>query len=92
MAGTRAVIVPFAELLAELLPDNEIRLRRDFPQLLGVIGAHALLHQLHRECDSEGRVLAELADYHAVYALVGDVFRSAVGIPSAMRETVAAVA
>jgi transposase-like protein len=46
------------------------RLRRDFGTVLRFVQAHALLHQLNREVDEQGRIIATLGDYHAVYPLV----------------------
>ena len=45
------VIVPFAEKLAELLDPTAVRIRRDFPAVLGLVQAHALLHRESRERD-----------------------------------------
>jgi hypothetical protein len=92
-AGVHRVTVPFAEALAELLPDHEVRLRRDFPQLLALVQAHALLHQHHRDRDGDGRVVARLVDYGAVSELVGPIFAASVsaGATREIRETVAAV-
>jgi hypothetical protein len=89
--GTRDVVVPYAEALAELLPDHEVRLRRDFRQLLGLIQAHALIHQCTRERDASGCVVATLQDYDKVYAIVGDVFAASVGVSQDIRETVNAL-
>lgn len=93
LAGA-AVSVPFAHRLAELFPAQMVRARRDFTQLLTLIQAHALLHQRQRRRDEGGRVVAELADYRAVYDLAVDVFAalSAGGVTNAIRETVEKVA
>jgi len=92
-AGARAVVVPFAPALAALLPDTEVRLRRDVRQLIALIRSHALLHQLHRERDAADRVVATLIDYAAVRTLVDDVFAASVssGATPQVREAVEAV-
>ena len=59
-----AVIVPFAGILADEIPAGEVRMRRDFKQLLAVIKAIALLNQHHRERDPSGRIVADLVDYN----------------------------
>jgi hypothetical protein len=92
--GPRDVTVPFAGELAEVIPAAAIRLRRDFPMLLGLIGAHALLHRATREIDARGRVVAILDDYAAVRSLVADLLAEGVRLTVSpeTRETVNAVA
>lgn len=87
------VFVPFADYLAEAIPPAAVRLRRDFPTLLSLIQAHALLHQATREKDEWGRIVAEPADYHAVRGLVHDLMASSVkaSVSKTIRETVQAV-
>jgi 5S rRNA maturation endonuclease (ribonuclease M5) len=91
-AASRAA-VPFVRALAELMPVGATRLRRDFVTLLCLVRAHAILHQLTREKDARGRVIATLDDYEAVASLVGDVIAEGVeaSVSSAMRSTVEAV-
>jgi hypothetical protein len=93
-AGERRVVIPFAGALAELLPDHEVRLRRDFTQLLGLVRAHALLHQCHRERAPDGSIVAVLADYSAVQELVEPMFAASLseGLDQRVRETVTSVA
>ena len=43
-----AVVVPFAERLAEMLDDSRVEIRRAFPHLVSTIQASALLHQKQR--------------------------------------------
>jgi hypothetical protein len=59
----REVVIPFAQRLAELMPDRRVEARRVFSHLLNVIAASALLHQYQRDRDDDGRVLATDADY-----------------------------
>jgi hypothetical protein len=93
-AGPRAVVVPFARELAALVPVHEVRMRRDFTQLLTLIRAHALLHQQHRERDDRGRVVATLVDYGVVYDIVQPVFAASLsaGLTPEVRATVEVVA
>jgi len=62
------VVVPFAERLT--FPADAATDRRTPTKLLGLVGAHALLHQRQRQRDELGRVLAEVADYRAVHDLL----------------------
>ena len=52
--GPAHVVIPFASELAELIPPVAVRLRRDYPTLLSLIEAHALLHQATRKRSAEG--------------------------------------
>jgi len=88
------VSIPYAKILADLIPPVAVRLRRDFGALLNLIRAHALLHQASREKDAEGRVIATIEqDYAAVRELVVDLVGEGVEVtvPAAVRETVEAV-
>jgi hypothetical protein len=87
------VTIPYAEQLAEAIPPVALRLRRDFPLMLNLIRAHALLHQAMRVKDSVGRIVATLADYAAIRALVNDLVADALEatVPATIRETVEAV-
>lgn len=94
LAGSEErVTIPFAAALADLVPPVAVRLRRDFGALLGLIRSHALLHQATRQRDAEGRIVASLADYAAVRALVADLIADGVEatVPETVRETVKAV-
>ena len=71
--GECRVTVPFATRLAYEIPPVAVRLRRDFGALLGLIRAHALLHQGERERDSGRRIVATLEDYAVVRDLVVDL-------------------
>jgi hypothetical protein len=92
--GAHEVVIPFASELATLFPAKLIRARRDFPQLLALIEASAILHQQQRERDEHGRIIASETDYRIVYDLAAPVFGAAAseGIAPAVRETVAKVA
>ena len=80
--------------IAELVPPQAVRLRRDFGAVLTLVRAHALLHRASRELDAAGCIVASLDDYGAVRELVEDLIASGVGatVPATIRETVQAVA
>ena len=95
LALTNATVdIPFAAALAAAIPPVAVRLRRDFRTILTLIRAHALLHQVTRQRDAQGRIVATLADYAAVRALVADLLADGIGatVSPTVRETVAAVA
>jgi hypothetical protein len=67
----RGVVIPFARRLGDLLPKKRVETRRAFPHLLSIVEASALLHQLQRAKDDEGRVIATRADYELAARLLG---------------------
>ena len=87
------VSIPYASWLAENVSASAVRLRRDFGAILRLIKAHAILHQATRSRDKEGRIVASVADYAAVWDLVCDVITEGVqaGVRKTVRETVEAV-
>ena len=87
------VVIPFSARLTGLIPPISIRLRRDTKLLLNLIRTHAVLHQASRGRDSEGRIIATLNDYVAVYDLVADIIAEGVqaSVSDHIRETVEAV-
>jgi hypothetical protein len=91
--GEWQVVIPFAGLISTASDPSATRIRRDFRSVLGLVEAHALLHQAHRERDPHGRIIADLDDYAAVYELVADLlaYSSGRAIPGPIRETVEAV-
>ena len=94
LAGERRVVIPYAHALADAVPVNAVRMRRDFYQLLTVIQCIALLHQRLRERDSQGRIIATMDDYSGARWLLEEVFTTTVheGVTPSIRETVEAVA
>src|SRR5688500_9872553 len=52
--GERRVAVPFAHVLADLVPARAVRMRRDFQQLLICIETIAFLRQRQRQRTPEG--------------------------------------
>ncbi len=93
LAGECRVTVPYAAALADVVPAEQVRMRRDFRQLLTVIQTIALLHQRQRQRDAKGRIVATLEDYRMARDVLLDVFTAVAsgGVTKAMRETVAAV-
>lgn len=91
--GDRAVVVPYAPALAELLPASALRLQRDFIAVLALIKAHALLHRATRGRDGQGRIVAVADDYAAVRPLVEPLIAAGVQATAKpeVRETVEAV-
>ncbi len=87
------VVIPYAKVLAGMVPPVAVRLRRDFGGMLNLIRAHSILHQASREKDTEGRILATVEDYAAVRALIADLVAEGVEatVAATMRETVLAV-
>ncbi|HSW41269.1 MAG TPA: hypothetical protein VLM76_02035 [Patescibacteria group bacterium] len=92
VAGPTIVEVPYARTLAQLVPPVAVRLRRDFPSVLSLVRAHALLHRATRQVVN-GVVVATVADYAAVRELVVDLVSDSAGmtVSEAVRETVKAV-
>jgi Domain of unknown function (DUF3854) len=88
------VTIPYARTLAELIPPVAVRLRRDFGAVLALIRAHAVLHQLTRDRDDYGQIVATLDDYDAVRDLISEAVSEGVGatVSDTIRETVTAVA
>ena len=93
LATERLVTIPYAEVLAGLVPPVAVRLRRDFGAVLNLIRTHAILHQASRERDKEDRIVATLEDYEAVRDLVEDLVSDGIDatVPATVREAVAAV-
>jgi hypothetical protein len=92
--GENRVKIPFVDALAALTPTSAPRLRRDFVSLVSLVRAHAVLHQLTRERDKRGRILATIeGDYAAVHALLDELVAEGVeaSVSAATRETVEAV-
>lgn len=93
-AGERRVVIPYADALADLVPNGIIRMRRDFGKLLSLITACAVLHQQQRARTVEGAIIATVDDYGIVYDLLAESFSATQqdGITPAQREAVEAVA
>jgi DNA-binding MarR family transcriptional regulator len=91
--GEKRVIVPFAAVLASMIPTKATRIRRDYKQLLTVIKTLAFLGQRNRERDPQGRIIATFADYGRARALLAPLFDYIVseGTTPALRRLVEAV-
>jgi hypothetical protein len=92
--GDREVVIPYANVLAEMVPPVAVRLRRDFGQALCAIQAHALLHRDQRDRDGDGRIVADIEnDYETVRGLMNAILAEGAGVAvnPAMTETIAAV-
>jgi hypothetical protein len=91
--SARRVTIPYAKTLAGLIPPVAVRLRRDFSAVLNLIRAHALLHQINRERDDQGRLIASIEDYRVVRELVADLVAEGVDatISQTVRETVGVI-
>lgn len=68
--GDKRVIVPYAESLARLMPNSNLRVMRDFPKVLVLIETVALLNSRQREKDATGAVIATLDDFSVVRDLL----------------------
>src|SRR5439155_4607974 len=93
LAGVRRVVVPFADVLSDLLPATAVRMNRDFRQLLTCVQSVALLRQRQRERTADGAVIATIEDYAEARKLLATVFDTIAseGVTPAVRETVEAV-
>jgi hypothetical protein len=91
--GETRVNIPYAVILAEMVPPVDIRLRRDFTAILTLIKAHALVHRENRDRDEVGRIIATVEDYEAVRELAEEFISENLGhtVPPAVREVVDAV-
>lgn len=91
--GEHRVYVPYAGYLSENVAATTVRMRRDFNTLLGMIEAHALVHQLTRDTDMHGRVVASAADYDAARDILAEAFAVSSGrrVKEGVRRAVTAV-
>lgn len=92
--GEHDVVIPYADRIAEVMSEHSVvRLRRDFPRVLQMIKAHALLHQAKREHDAANRIVATVEDYAVVYNLMAGHLAVEVeaAVSAEIRETVQAV-
>jgi hypothetical protein len=91
-SGEVDVEIPYAESLVEAMPHSHPRVQRDFPQLLSLIKAHALLHQCTRSRNGTA-VVATLEDYENVYRLVAGPLAEGLeaAVPNNVRTLVAAI-
>ncbi|MER9842385.1 hypothetical protein NKJ59_14190 [Mesorhizobium australicum] len=88
--GPKRVKIPFAEGIAKTLPRTHDKVKRDFPQILSLIKASALLHSCTRDQKEDGTVIANSADYGLVYDLVNGPISQGLAkmVPDAVRTVV----
>jgi hypothetical protein len=93
LAGDHEVTIPYADILADQVPSDLVRMRRDFRQFLTVIETTAFMHQRKRQRDRDGRMIASLADYALARELLLEVFTTTAtgGVSNAVREVVTVV-
>jgi hypothetical protein len=93
VAGERWVYIPFAAVLAELIPVEAVRVRRDFKQLLAMIKTIAFLAQGRRARTPEGWVEATLDDYQRARELLAPILDESICevVPQVIRKAVEAV-
>ena len=84
--NSTAVNIPYAGILVDHLPVSHHRVMRDFPHVLSLISACALLHRSEREVDERQQVVADLDDYEIVHSLV--VKHLAQGLDKSVHESV----
>ena len=88
--GPREVVIPFAPALSRLFALRVRRAKRDFEQLLTAIAVSALMHQLQRQRDEAGRVVALINDYVHARRFLDRPLNEACGsaVPPGVRELV----
>ncbi len=95
LKGERRIVVPFAEALGELIPVENVRVRRDFPQILTAIETLAFIAQFHpeRKKDALGRVVATWRDYEDARELLAPILDVSItdGVSATVRQTVEAI-
>ncbi len=91
--GAHDVYIPYADYLSDAVSAAVVRMRRDFSTLLGMIEAHAILHQATRERDSYDRIVATATDYQAAREILADALAVSSGqkVKESVRRAVAAV-
>ena len=77
--GPDDVVVPFAPQIAAKIPPRMVRFRRDVGALFSFIMASAILHQAQRKRDTDGRVVATVADYAVAYPIFSRVLAQTCG-------------
>lgn len=87
------VIIPFAPALAMIVDVKGPRVRRDFDKVRALIKCHAMIHQVNREKDKEGRIIATQKDYRIIRSLLNDFMSQSLehSVSKNIRETVKAV-
>lgn len=78
-----AVVVPYAEELFRLLPCERLEVRRASGHIAAMIQTFALLHQLQRERDELGRIIAQAEDYWLARLVLDEAMSRTLGRKSA---------
>ncbi|MCV0351845.1 MAG: hypothetical protein K5863_17340 [Nitratireductor sp.] len=91
--GSKNVSIPFAKKIAKQLPLTHDKIKRDFPQVLSLIKASALIHSKNRAIDEDGAVVANEDDYALVRNLVNAALSEGLAktVPATVRKLVEAV-
>jgi hypothetical protein len=91
--GEKRVAITFARSLARLMPCKDVRVRRDFKQVMMVTKTIAFFAQVKRSKTSDGWVVATLQDYERARALLAPSLDAHLnnGVSDAVRQTVDAV-
>jgi hypothetical protein len=77
--GPNDAIIPFARQIASKIPPAMVRFRRDVGSLFSFVKAAAILHQAQRQKDSQGRVIATIADYALAYPIFSKIMAQSSG-------------
>jgi hypothetical protein len=78
-AGSREVIIPYADRLTDGIPPAAVRFRRDVSAVLSLIQAHALLYQAQREKTDTGAIIATVDDYAAIWTIAARILEESAG-------------
>jgi len=91
--GPTKVEIPYLGDLIEHLPLSHDRIKRDLDQFISLIETHALMHCFDREWGNEDTVIANDADYLAVYRLTNQALAEGldIDVDDNLREMVEAV-
>ncbi len=77
------VLIPYADALAELIPNERVEVRRVASQVYTTIETVVLLQQYSREPDSQGRLVATYDDYDVARRLLLSPLQAAIGAKKA---------
>ena len=80
------VVIPFADQIAESLPDANIEIRRTANSIYSLVKCFALLNFKQRERNEQGAIVATLADYENTRSLLDVVLSRMMGVPTASAE------
>jgi hypothetical protein len=84
----KPVVIPFADKLAKIFPVNRERYVRDYPAVLSLIRASALLHQYQRK-QIDNVIYADRRDYDLVYDLREIISESSSAVSEGLLEFLA---